>query len=344
MAFSTEAEDLTGVIDTKAVSRIGNEEMFSLHDFPPELRNDILLDDIHVMPGFNHRKTFDEDSLRELGLSIEKKTLISSIFLIKIDSDVEYNGATLEGGNYYLIAGERRTRAMKDFTGLEVCPKAEVYPQESLPWIMTISLIENFQRETPPVNEAIEGMRNAITTEYMKFENPKKAFIQNSGLNSNQCSQYFKISEAIDENSVFKKLVEKGTLGLRVLYNFAQACLNPDLHKTKKDKIQRALELLEEDDLSVNNVAKFSEEVKNYSKGVGKSPLKVKSKSDLNDTEAENKTAIKKNSQTDKNTSVVTAKKIDAFHNLLSKPDLELDQDLMTKLGELQSKINEIIK
>lgn len=56
---------------------------------------------------YQHRKYFDENSLRELGASIVQDGLIEPIIL-----------RPQKNGRFQLIAGERRFRAIRDYTGL----------------------------------------------------------------------------------------------------------------------------------------------------------------------------------------------------------------------------------
>jgi len=53
---------------------------------------------------YQHRRHFDEDKLRELAASIQREGLIEPI-IVRPKSD-----------RYEMIAGERRLRAVRDFT------------------------------------------------------------------------------------------------------------------------------------------------------------------------------------------------------------------------------------
>jgi len=59
---------------------------------------------------FQHRKYFDEDKLKELAASIQLDGLIEPIVVRP------------NGGRYQLIAGERRWRAIRDYTDMEAIP------------------------------------------------------------------------------------------------------------------------------------------------------------------------------------------------------------------------------
>ncbi len=94
------------------------------------------------------RKTFDEDSLREMSHSIATYGVLQPLLLVKS-----------EGGRYLIIAGERRFRASL-LAGLKSVPAIvrEFTPQQ----IAEISLIENLHREDLNAIEAAEGMRELM--------------------------------------------------------------------------------------------------------------------------------------------------------------------------------------
>lgn len=91
------------------------------------------------------RRTFDDDKLQELAISIKENGIIQPIIVMKT------------GDFYQIIAGERRWRAAK-IAGLKKVPVIikELTEKE----IMEISLIENLQREDlNPIEEAMAYKR-----------------------------------------------------------------------------------------------------------------------------------------------------------------------------------------
>lgn len=94
------------------------------------------------------RKTFNEDSLKEMAHSIATYGVLQPLLLVKS-----------EGGRYLIIAGERRFRASM-LAGLKKVPAIvkEFTPQQ----IQEISLIENLHREDLNAIEAAEGMRELM--------------------------------------------------------------------------------------------------------------------------------------------------------------------------------------
>lgn len=96
-----------------------------------------------VVPDKNQpRKTFTDNSLEELALSIKKHGVIQPIIVRSIDN----------GNKFEIIAGERRWRASK-LAGLDKIPA--IIKEYDKPNRMAISLIENIQRENlNPLEEA----------------------------------------------------------------------------------------------------------------------------------------------------------------------------------------------
>ncbi len=94
------------------------------------------------------RKTFDEDSLKEMSTSIAAYGVLQPLLLVKH-----------EGGRYLIIAGERRFRAAM-MAGLKKVPA--IIRDFTEQQIQEISLIENLHREDLNAIEAAEGMRELM--------------------------------------------------------------------------------------------------------------------------------------------------------------------------------------
>lgn len=101
-----------------------------------------LIDVNEIFPNPNQpRKTFDDESIKELAKSIEKEGLLQPIVIEKV-----------EEGKYQLIAGERRLRAVK--VNRQGYIKAIVKEQNSEN--MVSALVENIHRENlKPIEEAV---------------------------------------------------------------------------------------------------------------------------------------------------------------------------------------------
>ncbi len=95
------------------------------------------------------RKTFNEESLKEMARSIATYGVLQPLLLVKGE----------QPGRYLIIAGERRFRAAY-MAGLKKVPALvkDLTPQQ----IQEISLIENLHREDLNAIEAAEGMRELM--------------------------------------------------------------------------------------------------------------------------------------------------------------------------------------
>ncbi len=112
---------LDALIDTTHISTAGSSSI-----------NEIALEKIYPNPD-QPRRTFDEEALEELALSIKEHGVISPITLRK-----ESNS------HYMIIAGERRFRAAK-IAGLAAIPAYIRTAKDEQ--VMEWALIENIQRE-----------------------------------------------------------------------------------------------------------------------------------------------------------------------------------------------------
>ncbi len=92
---------------------------------------------------FQVRKFFDVDELKELAESIKREGLIEPIVVRR------------KGGRYEIIAGERRFRAVRDFTEMKTIP-AQIVKATDLE-ARRMSAAENLQREDLSAIETIEG-------------------------------------------------------------------------------------------------------------------------------------------------------------------------------------------
>lgn len=104
---------------------------------------------------YQHRKYFDENSLRELGASIVQDGLIEPIIL-----------CPQQKGRFQLIAGERRFRAIKDYTDMTTI-QAKIADVDDLQ-ARRISAAENLLREDLSAIESIEATIEIIDVEMGK--------------------------------------------------------------------------------------------------------------------------------------------------------------------------------
>lgn len=113
----------------------------------------IELQDIDPSP-FQLRKHFDEDKLKGLAASIKLEGLIEPIVVRPY------------GERYQLIAGERRWRAIRDYTDIKAI-KAQIVTAVDLQ-ARRISAAENLQREDLSAIETIETIVEIVDAELIE--------------------------------------------------------------------------------------------------------------------------------------------------------------------------------
>ena len=109
--------------------------------------NEIAIELVHANPN-QPRKTFNEDSLKELAESIAGHGILQPLVVTKL------------GDGYRIVAGERRFRAAK-IAGLKALPVIirDLTEQE----VREIALVENLQREDLNPMEESEALYNLLT-------------------------------------------------------------------------------------------------------------------------------------------------------------------------------------
>ena len=112
---------------------------------------------------YQHRRHFDEDKLKELAClrathrqaaSIQREGLIEPVIVRPVDK------------RYQLIAGERRLRAVRDFTEIETI-QAQIVIAGDLQ-ARRISAAENMQREDLSAIETIEAIAEIVDAELIE--------------------------------------------------------------------------------------------------------------------------------------------------------------------------------
>jgi len=152
----------------KGLEQLFSNEVIDFDNFEKEIidsakSNDIIeirLDEIRSNP-HQPRKSFNEESIRELASSIKEYGVVQPIIVKK----------SVKG--YELVAGERRTKASR-VAGLETIPAIikDFDDQE----MMEIALVENIQRENlNPIDEAI-AYENIINLNNMTQEEFARRF------------------------------------------------------------------------------------------------------------------------------------------------------------------------
>lgn len=137
----------------KGLEQLFTNNVIDFENFEKEIvtenKNDVTkikLDEIRSNP-YQPRKTFNEDSLRELAVSIKEYGVVQPVIVKK----------SIKG--YELIAGERRCKASR-LAGLTEIPAIikEFSDQE----MMEIALIENIQREDLNAIDEAKSVLNII--------------------------------------------------------------------------------------------------------------------------------------------------------------------------------------
>ncbi len=103
---------------------------------------------------FQVRKYFDEDKQRELAESIKREGLIEPIVVRR------------KGRRYEIIAGERRFRAVRDFTEMKTIP-AQIVKATDLE-ARRMSAAENLQREDLSAIEEVEAIVEIVDADLIE--------------------------------------------------------------------------------------------------------------------------------------------------------------------------------
>ena len=133
---------------------IQQHEASSSAAFPPDDKRVIMakVDEIRVSP-FQPRRQFRKEQIEELAASIRERGLVQPLVVRRVD------------GNFELIAGERRLRAVSSLGQKEVkVVVMEATDQE----VAEITLIENLQREDLTPLEEAEQYKLLQTRFHMK--------------------------------------------------------------------------------------------------------------------------------------------------------------------------------
>ena len=195
---------------------------------------EINIDEIRSNP-YQPRKTFDSETLNELAKSIEEYGVVQPVIVKK----------SIKG--YELVAGERRTKAAK-IAGLKKIPAIikDFDDQE----MMEIALIENIQREDlNPMDEAL-SISNIIKLKGYTQEEFANKFGKSRTYVTNLLG-LLKLPEEV------KRLVEKRAISM----SHARVLSKID----DEDKVNELAKKIVTDDISVRDLERISQDVKNES-------------------------------------------------------------------------------
>jgi ParB family transcriptional regulator, chromosome partitioning protein len=212
--------------------------------------HEIELDKI-VPNEYQPRKTFQDESLKELASSIKEHGVIQPVILHRI------------GTNYGLVAGERRWRAAR-LAGLKTIPA--LVKEATKRELIEQALIENIQREDLNPLEAAEaykrlqeefkltqedlarrvGKERSTITNYLRVLGlPKelKQGLANGALNMGHAKALLSLERVRDQIQAAAAIVKKG-LSVREAEALANRLKNPA--KEKKARQSHELKALEE--------------------------------------------------------------------------------------------------
>ena len=198
----------------------------------------IHLDIDRIFPGEQQpRKTFRDDSLKELSASIKEKGVLQPIIVSRKGD-----------GTFRLVAGERRWRAAA-LAGLKKIPSLvkNVASRDSL----EIALIENIQREDLNPIESAEAFNRLIT----EFNLTQEELSDKVGKDRATIANYLRLLKLPDE---VKTLLYNGSLSL----GHAKAILAIE---GKSNQIEAARKILKKG-LSVRDAESLSKKMPSSSK------------------------------------------------------------------------------
>ncbi len=238
----------------KGLEQLFSNEVIDFDNFEQEIvdsakSNDIIeitLEEIRSNP-YQPRKSFNEESIKELADSIKEYGIVQPIIVKK----------TIKG--YELIAGERRTKAAR-VAGLETIPAIikEFDDQE----MMEIALVENIQREDlNPIDEA-KAYENIIQLSGMTQEEFARRFGKSRSHVTNMLG-LLKLPNAT------KKLVEENKISMghaRSLSKLSNELLVNELADriiTENLSVRDLEHIIAESDLPKNNKITRKAEEKN---------------------------------------------------------------------------------
>ncbi|MEE8575304.1 MAG: ParB/RepB/Spo0J family partition protein [Thermodesulfobacteriota bacterium] len=176
-----------------------------------------LCDTGKINPGkFQPRKTFNEDSLKELSASIKEKGVIEPL-IVK---------CATSGSGYELVAGERRLRASV-LAGIKKVPvvQIDVTDEESL----ELAIIENIQREDLNAIEEAEAYKTLSDFGLTQDEVAKKVGKQRATV-----ANYLRLLKLPGE---VKSEISKGTLSM----GHARAICSLDTTAAQRELARRVI-------------------------------------------------------------------------------------------------------
>ncbi len=237
----------------KGLEQLFSNEVINFDSFENDLISSAKSNDIVEIPlteirsnPYQPRKTFDEDTLKELAENIKQYGIVQPVIVKK----------SIKG--YELIAGERRTKAAR-LANLETIPAIiKDYNDQEM---MEIALIENIQREDlNPIDEAaayeniinLSGMtqeefaqkfgksRSHVTNMLglLTLPNATKKLVAQNKLSMSHARALSKLDDEMVINNLADKVINEN-LSVRELENLISLENLPKKNKVNRKDVER---------------------------------------------------------------------------------------------------------
>lgn len=233
----------------KGLEQLFSNEVINFQDYTKEIVDNASSSDILEIPlseirsnPYQPRKTFNEETIKELAESIKEHGIIEPVIVKK----------SIKG--YELVAGERRCKAAKE-AGLEKIPA--VIKDFSDQEMMEVALIENIQREDlNPIEEAVAyqniiKLSNLTQEEFAKKFGKSRSYVTNllgllnlpeetrklvisKELSMSHARSLSKLNDDYLINTLAEKVVKEG-MSVRTLENLINAQELPKKQKQERD-------------------------------------------------------------------------------------------------------------
>lgn len=218
----------------------------------PERGEDVIKIDIEkIVPDqYQPRKVFNDESLKELSISIKEKGVLQPVIVSRIGD-----------GTFRLIAGERRWRAAR-LAGLKQIPALikDVSSQDAI----EIALIENIQREELNAIETASAFQRLIDEFHLTQEELSKrvgkdratianylrilrlpdeikGFINDGSLTIGHAKAILSLDNKEKQISAARDVIKKG-LSVRETERICKKLSEPQIQK-KKEKLPEVIDL-----------------------------------------------------------------------------------------------------
>ena len=196
-----------------------------LKSIPKNGVKEIPVEKIKLNP-YQPRKNFNEEAIKELAISIEKHGLMQPIIVIE------------ENGEFILVAGERRLRAVKYLGKKEI--KA-IISDISLNELREYALIENIQREDLNPLEIAQSLKSLIDEHGYTHETLAK----NIGKSRSYITNILRLLNLPD-------FVKEKVANNEISYGHAKVLLGLSL-----EEMSKVVENITKENLSVRETEKF---------------------------------------------------------------------------------------